>query len=177
LVARALTTGIDLFKAASIHHSSRTAAVEYDTGRSFTYTDLERRGRALAGFLIDLGVSRGSSLACLHYNSVEAIDSLNAAWKLGAVYVPINRRLAPREIASILRDVKPRAVIVDSGLYSLARESISLARVSTHLIVTGCASSEAYCYEEALKTSGKRVHEGRASLEDTLMILYTGGTT
>ena len=171
-------SSIDVFNNASTHYPSATAIVDHDKGVAFSYADLERRGRALAGFLRDLGATKGSIIAGIHFNCVEAVDILNASWKLGAVYVPINWRLTPEEIAALLKDVNPQVLIFDSRLLSLAKDSLQKAKTSATTISIGCEGKESdYCYEDSLKASSKRAGESKASLEDPLMILYTGGTT
>ena len=166
----------DIFSAASRHFASLTAVIEYDTGRKHSYMDLELRGRAVAGFLRELGVGKGSRIAVLTYNSIETIDLLNASWKLGSIYVPINWRLAPREIAYILRDVEPRVIVYDASFTGVVEEALKEAKMEVlRVSINGDSRSSDYLYEEALRsrTSARE----SLSLEDPLMILYTGGTT
>ncbi len=139
------------------------------TTESFTFGQLEHRSNRWARALHDRGLSQGDRLAFLLTNRVEIIDLWLACVKLGVIVVPINVLYQSREIAHIVGDSAPTAVITtpdrmpdlpagvpgwDVGV--LARES--LAHDSTH---------------------------GRPSVVDTtvcgaetpLALVYTSGTT
>src|ERR1019366_30421 len=63
-------------------------------GRAPTYRDLQERVSGLAGALRGLGVGRGDRLAYLGPNHQAYLETLFAAGTLGAVFVPLNMRLA-----------------------------------------------------------------------------------
>jgi len=85
-----------------------TAAGETHT---FTFGDLESRSNQLAQTLCDRGIRRGDRLAFLLANRVEIIDLYIACVKLGVMMVPINVLYQPREIAHIVGDAAPIAVV------------------------------------------------------------------
>ncbi len=64
-------------------------AVGYD-GRTLSYRRLDALANGLAGELADLGVARGSILPSLLVNSLELPVAYLAAFKLGAVFVPLD---------------------------------------------------------------------------------------
>ena len=93
-------------------------AVEIDTpdGTSeLTFGDLERRSNRLAHALIARGVTRGDRLAFCLANRIEIVDLWLACAKLGVIVVPINVLYREREIAHIVADAGPRAVITTTG--------------------------------------------------------------
>src|SRR3954469_25883227 len=69
-----------------------------------TYAQLDERSNRLANALLDLGVGDGSRVAYLGRTAPEVVELLFAASKIGAVLVPLNWRLSPRELAAILDD-------------------------------------------------------------------------
>ena len=71
---------------------------------------------------------RGDRVALLLHNGLEFVESLLACHLLGAVAVPVNFRLAPDEIAYILRDSGAVALIADAGSPSLGRRPGSCSR-------------------------------------------------
>jgi fatty-acyl-CoA synthase len=73
-------------------------------GRSRTYAELAENTTRLAHGLAARGVIRGDRVAFLGLNSVELVEMMFATAKLGAVFVPLNTRLAPPETAYILTD-------------------------------------------------------------------------
>ena len=78
---------------------------------SFTFGDLEIRSNRLAQVLHDRGVVRGDRLAFLLANRIEIIDLWLACAKLGVIVVPINVLYQAREIAHIVGDAQPAAVV------------------------------------------------------------------
>ena len=59
-------------------------------GRRLTYSDVERDANRLAHLLIQAGVHRGDRIAILLENSAEAVISVFAALKVGAIFVVLN---------------------------------------------------------------------------------------
>ncbi len=78
---------------------------------SYTFGDLEVRSNRLAQVLHERGIVRGDRLAFLLANRVEIIDLWIACAKLGVTVVPINVLYQPREIAHIVTDSEPTAVV------------------------------------------------------------------
>ena len=65
-----------------------------DGDRRITYTEFDRRTDQLARALRDFGVRQGDRVAALLVNSAAFLETMFATAKLGAVFVPINFRLA-----------------------------------------------------------------------------------
>ena len=86
------------------------AALEW-SGRVFTFGELDRRSNRLARALTDRGQRPGDRLAIYLDNRVEFIDLFLACLKLGVIVVPINILYQEREIAHILADAEPRALV------------------------------------------------------------------
>jgi long-chain acyl-CoA synthetase len=74
----------------------------YGPDREWTRSQLRDRVDALAS---GLDVSPGTAVGRPLPNGGELVATLFAVWKAGGVYVPINPRLTPTEIARIERDV------------------------------------------------------------------------
>ena len=84
-------------------------------GRSRTYAELAQNTTRLAHGLAARGVSRGDRVAFLGPNSVELVEMMFATAKLGAVFIPLNTRLAPPETTHILTDSGARLLIWAPG--------------------------------------------------------------
>ena len=85
-----------------------------------TYRELDGRVNRLANALAGKGVGFGDRVALLTPNRVETIEVVLAAASLGAIAVPLNYRLAPRELAFMLRDSGSRLMIWDEAFAGLA---------------------------------------------------------
>src|SRR6195952_1047217 len=84
-------------------------------GRVTTYAELEHRSTRLALGLRRLGVSRADRVAFLGLNCVELVETMFAVAKLGAVFLPVNTRLAPPELRHVLEDSGARLLIWQAG--------------------------------------------------------------
>lgn len=106
-------------------------------------------------------------------NSTDIYEIMFAAWRLGAVFMPVNWRLAPRELAEIVGDAEPALCIADEGFAEhLPPGQRLLSRKP------GDITSE---YERAITTSVADARFAAASAPLTLdtmnTLLYTSGTT
>ena len=80
------------------------AMVEVETGRRFSWSQLEARANRTAQALLELGVRPGDRVALLLMNGSEIFESYMAIAKLGGIAVPLNWRLVPDELSFLLRD-------------------------------------------------------------------------
>lgn len=130
--------------------------------------DMERGARVLAS----LGVERGDRVAVLMGNRPEFYEAYFAIARLGAVFVPVNVRLSPPEIAYVLEDSGAKVVITESTfgetLGKLADDRRQIVDVDGLL---GVASEVA---KQAVDLS---TEIDPPEFEDLLGILYTSGTT
>lgn len=89
-------------------------ALEIDDGassRSLTFGELDDRANRLAATLERRGVREGERVAACLANRLEFIDLFLACTRLGAILVPINVLYREREIAHIVADAEPLAVV------------------------------------------------------------------
>ena len=87
------------------------ALADLASGRRLSYAALDHAVARCAGLLSQNGISAGDRVATLARNQIElAILHLSCA-RLGAIYVPLNWRLAEAEIAALLDDADPRLLI------------------------------------------------------------------
>jgi fatty-acyl-CoA synthase len=92
-------------------------------GVTTTYADLERATTRLANGLRSRGVARGDRVVFLGLNSVEMVIALFATARLGAVFVPVNTRLAAAELAYIFEHSGARLVLVEDELASASQHT------------------------------------------------------
>ena len=117
----------------------------------------ERVAKARATMANAHGVLPGDHVVILGSNSVAFLSAYFAIMSLGAVVVPINPSFEKDILRSILEDLKPRLVLADKGI-----ESVAGATVCLHEIDQGV----------------DKVNEGADFPADHLaLILYTSGST
>jgi len=89
-------------------------ALEFEE-RTFTFGDIDARSNRLARLFANRGLRAGDRLCVYLANSVEMIDVYLACVKLGVIFVPINILYRDREMAHILHDAEPAAVVSDAA--------------------------------------------------------------
>ncbi|WP_413099368.1 class I adenylate-forming enzyme family protein [Streptomyces sp. Inha503] len=108
----------NLGSAAAVHYWARTArdttAIVYESTR-ISYGALSARVRSLAAALSDGGVRTGDRIAFLGRNGPVLLAAALAASHLGAVFVPLNVRLAGSEVAYLLGDCRPHTLIAEDA--------------------------------------------------------------
>ncbi|HEX2316724.1 MAG TPA: long-chain fatty acid--CoA ligase [Thermomonospora sp.] len=140
-------------------------AVVHDTTR-LTYAELHRRVCALANGLRDLGVRPGDRVAYLGPNHPAFLETFFAAGMLGAVFVPLNMRLAAPELAYCLDDSGAGVLVHAPEHDAVAAEAAGARR---RLPLTG--------YEDLIAASPAEPIDEPVGLDDPCLIMYTSGTT
>lgn len=139
---------------------SRPALFEGDVLRQ-TYAELLQSTCNRAAWLrAEHGVQAGDRLAVFARNAPDYIELLHACWWLGAVVVPINCKLHPREAEWIIRDSQAKAVFTESGTIFADQPDIR----ETPLSASGARDE---------KITAPAPVEG----QDLAWLFYTSGTT
>jgi fatty-acyl-CoA synthase len=145
-------------------------------GRRLTYQELRQRSVALAGALAVEGVRAGHRVAYLGPNDIATFETLFATAQLGAIFVPLNTRLAPPEIAFMIDDCAPEVLVVDAALEPVA--AAALATTAQVPRVLHLDPSHGPGYEEAIAAHDAALPvTATVELDDPALILYTSGTT
>jgi fatty-acyl-CoA synthase len=141
-----------------------------------TYRELADRSDRVSALLWHRGIRKGDAVAYLGENSPEFLQVLFGAAQIGAVFVPVNTRLAPPEISHILTDSGARALVHDSALADRVAPAIETAGI-VHVVSTGEGDDQ----NPGLARLVRETRAGHADVESTLddpaAIIYTSGTT
>ncbi|MCQ6275243.1 long-chain fatty acid--CoA ligase [Bacillus sp. V3B] len=142
------------------------AIVDVEQKRSWTFSEVNKRSMATASWLKKQGVSKGDRVALLSPNHISYFDLLFACVKLGAIFVPINWRLAADEMDYILQDCTPKVI----GYHSCFSEKMN------ELVLF--PSMRFKIDDEVYLDQVNSLHvETELTEQDPLAIIYTGGTT
>jgi long-chain acyl-CoA synthetase len=139
--------------------------------RSLTYAELHERSSRLAQALLSAGVGAGDRVAHLDRTAPELIELLFATSKIGAVAVPLNWRLAPTELETIVADAGCTLMIAGRGYGDVAREIAREVPQRLDVVDTG----DAYERRLAEHPATDPGHRGQSS--DVAVQMYTSGTT
>lgn len=120
-------------------------------------------------------------MAILHYNCHVFLEAYFATALIGVVLVPLNYRLASREIEFILNDSESKLLIAHSDFFSKIQGlEVLSSSLKTLLWVSPNDRTRSFGsdYEEALETSLQdQVLDWGPGDEATAQIYYTSGTT
>lgn len=160
------------------HHAFATPGArcwaDLHSGRTFTYAEAEDRcGRLAAHLARDCGVTKGDRVAILAMNSTDVMEVHSACAKIGAIFLPLNWRLAAPELDFILGDAEPQVLIHDTAMADLAG---ALKVTVPHVIETG-GGGQASPYEDAIGASDGDIALADLTHDDIWTIMYTSGTT
>ncbi|MFB6171496.1 MAG: acyl-CoA synthetase [Haloarculaceae archaeon] len=153
---------------------------ESEDGREETYTfsRLDREATQLASYLADRGIERGDRVGVNLPTRPETLLTHLAAWKLGAVSVPLSTLFGPDALSYRLDDCSARACVVDAAnAEALFAVRDDLDDLDVVLAVDGDESTDATAFETALAAGDRQVETATVDAEDDAMIIYTSGTT
>jgi acyl-CoA synthetase (AMP-forming)/AMP-acid ligase II len=165
-------------KAVSLH-ADREAVV---CGKHrFTYRDFARRVYGLSGFLHAQGVGKGDCVAILHQNSHEFLEAYFAVAGLGAILNPLNTRLSPRELSSILDDSEAGTLLAASRFTDKVSALSELGTGIQRVIWTGegqrSSPFQDFDYEEILSYNAEPPLTPEMDDDHVAQLYYTSGTT
>ena len=121
----------------AIHRPDKTALI--CSSHRLTYAELDTMANRLANALRDTGIIRGDRVAIYLHNSLEAVVSIFAILKAGAIFVPINRSTKTNKLIFILNNCRASAVLIDRRASTQGIGEHLLARVDSlrNLIICG----------------------------------------
>lgn len=109
-------TVLHAFREAVARAPERTALAYFD-GR-IGYAEADELSDSVAGHLAARGIRRGDRVAVMLQNTPHFVLAVLAAWKAGAVVVPLNPMYKSGEIGHILRDSGAAALVCDGGAWT-----------------------------------------------------------
>ncbi len=184
------TTSYDWTAHHALVRPDKEAVWDVRTDRRWTYAQFDARVEQVATVLQrDFGVNVADRVAVYAQNTAEIFEVQFACWKLGAIFVPLNWRLAGPELEYIAQDCTPKVLIHESGFTEAARALAAAAGIDRRLVWdgavdgsqgggTGAEPDSAAPYEEALASVSRADFVRADATHDTpLTVMYTSGTT
>jgi fatty-acyl-CoA synthase len=161
-----------------VHHADRfpdRLALEFE-GAETTWAELLDGTRRTAGALRQLGVERGDVVGVLLHNSDRFIEIMHAISHLGAIFMPVNWRLAAPEIGYIVGHSGATVLISEEELQPLVdpvRDELSCRFVHAY-----GAGGEGWESLDELRAAAEPVLDAaEVGDNDVHRLMYTSGTT
>jgi fatty-acyl-CoA synthase len=155
--------------------------------RRTSYAELDTAASRVAGALRDSGVQPGDRVAVALKNRVEFLELLFGVARAGAIFVPLNFRLASEEVAYALGDSGSTLVVVQDDTAKAVSSALAQLDTTPRLLNVDDGTryrdfphqagenlgSDYASWRDGAKPAG--VHPVRP--EDPVSIVYTSGTT
>jgi acyl-CoA synthetase (AMP-forming)/AMP-acid ligase II len=150
-------------------------------GRSgrLTYAQLDRVVDAAAAALSDLGVRRFDRVAACLPNDLDVVVTMLASQRLGAIWVGINKVLAPPEKAHLLHDSGARVFLATPEAIAALTPHIPRLKELEHVLAVDpadAASSSSWAARVSSFAGAGRA-DGDVDPHAPAAIAYTSGTT
>ncbi len=155
-----------------------------DDAESITFAELARRVNRAGNALAALGVRAEERVLLLLLDTIDFPTMFLGAMKLGAVPVPVNTWLTPKDYAYLLADSRARVVIVSDHLLPKVAEALA-AQQGTRVLVAKTplgfgAASDAGTYPllvDALSNASDTLTAASTTPDDVAFWLYSSGST
>jgi fatty-acyl-CoA synthase len=178
---------VDLNPATAVARNARyhgdTVVLDYPGG-DLTFRELDDRAARLTTVLGDGGTRDGDRVAYLGLNSPAFFVTMLAAFRLGALFVPVNFRLADPELAQVLESSGATVVVCEEGhraAVDRVRDKTALQRL---LLVDDDPSAPAGPAADGWEPWAARVAGAVPTpsiaprhADDPAILMFTSGTT
>lgn len=155
-----------MFRASVGRNPSAEAVVCGD--RRLTYAELDELVEHTASGLVQAGLNAGERVAIMLDNRLEYVVAVLASVRAGGVAVPLGTRLGPADIAHIMSHCAPAFVVTAQDWVDRFPKSSPVRRT---WLVSGTDKDFELLAEAPMITLPELAEE------DTMMIVYTSGTT
>lgn len=147
--------------------------------KRITYKELNQRVNALAKGLLDLGISKGDVCAIMTYNCSEFIELTFATNKVGAIWLPLNWRLATEELIYTLNDARAKVIFSDIEFCDTINPMKDrLSGIKAYICLGSVIKNGWHSYDELVsKNLESKVPTIMVEMDDIHRLMYTSGTT
>lgn len=177
---------VDINTAAAVARHARfrphSVAIVYEGG-DLTYAELNDRAARLSTVLTRGGIARGDRVAYLGLNSPSFLVTMLASFRLGAIFVPINFRLAGPELQSVLTGSGAHTIICEEG-HRAAVDAVAEDRLTHRILVDDDPAipvetpTDAWTRWSAVMAAATPTADiALSDFDDPAILMFTSGTT
>ncbi len=164
-----------LFSGMASRQGGREAVVCGD--RRISFGDLDKRMNRIAHSLIASGVTAGDRVAIYVPNSVELVEAMIGALKMGGVLVPISTHLTSNEVKFIIDDAKPAAIFFSPDVREAAREAAAEIPAPLMISTEGGGEKGEHSLGGLVAGGGDHALPSLPIEPDDCLVAFTSGTT
>ena len=176
-----LTLGDTLaWPARYLPHKEALVVSDEQGRRAWTYAQLDAEVNRHAHGLQQLGIGRGDVVAAFLYNTPAFVFTLLATARLGAIFNPINYRLAAQELAFILEDGSAKALVFEDEGAAVVEKAKALRPQVAHWIYADPGATPAFATARLDVLAAQQPAtpvDVQVGEDDACILMYTSGTT
>ena len=141
-------------------------AIEYEN-ETLSYKELDLISNQIANYLLSKGICKGQAIAVLFKKNIYMVAAILGVLKIGAIYIPIDKKYPKDRIEFMISDSKTKFVITDN------LENDDLEYLTENYSVISL--------EKEIRNIGSQfsdvLQEQEVYADDIAYIIYTSGTT
>jgi benzoate-CoA ligase len=177
----------DQFNAATVFLDGNLAegrgaktAIYYE-GETYTYAQIAELANRVGNGLLELGVEMEQRVALLLLDSPQFAASFFGAMKIGAVPIPMNTMLHPKDYVYLLNDSRAKVLIIHASLWQSVRQVLPQLQYLRHTVVVGLGgeaeTSTVHDFERWTSKASSQLEAAKTSKDDSAFWLYSSGST
>jgi acetyl-CoA synthetase len=148
------------------------------TATDFTFEILQERSRRLANALTAQGINRGDRIGILLPQCPEALITHLAAYRIGAIALPLFTLFGPDALAYRLNDSGAKAVVSNTeGIEKLIQLHDQLTASPLLIAIEDRVDSSTLEWSRLIEAASSDHTTVDTAAEDPAIIVYTSGTT
>jgi len=145
---------------------------------SRTYAELQAEANRLSNALVKLGVQRGDRVAIVMPQRFETAAANMAAFRIGAVAMPLSMLFGPDALEYRLNDSEAHVAIVDeSAIDNLLASRAACPGLETVMTVGGASGRGDIDWTASLARESVEFVGANTRADDAAVLIYTSGTT
>ncbi len=177
---RSFQTILSMINRNAVLYPDKIAMKEFETGKSCTFKVLKDRTTRIGNAMHDMGLKKGDRIGILSQNSFEYMESILSMPSAGFIFVPVNFRLAAREVAGVLADAEPTVLLVDRQYVKTAeeiREAVPSVREFVYIGPKEERPAGWHDYNDLALGGSPKDRDAHLLEDDVALLMYTSGTT
>ena len=161
---------------------NRPALMDATWGEEYTYAEMESRANQTARMLQTYGIEQDNRVVILSRNRPEYLDLFFATGKIGGILAPLSYRLAPGELTELFEQIDPDLFIVEDVFSELGQAVNDRVHRGPQTLLLESEDGEAEdvdwkTYESQIPENDENVPSVPEQLNDTHLLIHTGGST
>src|SRR3954465_11981505 len=145
--------------------------------RTWTWRSFDGVVTAVAWLLLERGVRRGDRVGVSGRNSDGHVLMLFALARIGAIMVPINPEFGVEEARYVLHHAEVSGVVASVETLDVVRQACEGLASAPWFLMLGAAQGEVEGLLNAASRAKRQALPADVSGDDTVLIVYTSGTT